>query len=237
MRIALTLDRDATEREENDYVDALLGVGFRREEIVVVPPGAPAAEDFDGVVLGGGCDVDPVLYGEAPRPDARLEIDAARDATDFALYDRARRRDVPTLAICRGMQVVNVALGGTLVQDLPTQRPGTLSHDAEAASRDARNRLDHTVRVTPGTRLADVAGAGEIPVNSRHHQAVDRLAPGLTVSATAADGVVEGLEASSPWLIAVQWHPENLAGEDGASRRLFEAFARAVRARVPAGRS
>jgi len=237
MRIALTLDGDATEREENDYVDSLLAAGFRRDEIVILPPGAPIAGDFDGVVLGGGCDVDPTLYGESPRDDARLELDAARDATDFALFDRARRGAVPTLAICRGMQVVNVALGGTLVQDLPTQRPDALVHDADVSGREERRRLDHAVRVAPGTRFAQVAAAAELPVNSRHHQAVDRVAPGLTVAAVAEDGVVEAVEASSPWLVAVQWHPENLAAVDGASRRLFEEFARAVRARVPAGRT
>ena len=231
MRIALTLDADATAREENDYVDALLAAGFRRDEIVVLPPGAPAAGEFDGIVLGGGCDVDPALYGESPRADARLELDASRDETDFALFARARRQNIPTLAICRGMQVVNVALGGTLVQDLPTQRPEALPHEVEVPKPEDRRRRDHAVQISPGTRLSAVAGSAELPVNSRHHQAVARLAPGLTVSAVASDGVVEAVEGSAPWLLAVQWHPENLAGEDAASRRLFEEFARAVRAR------
>ncbi len=237
MRIALTLDRDTTGREENDYVGALLAAGFRREEIVLLPPGSGANGDFDGVVLGGGCDVDPSRYGEAPRPDANLELDADRDRTDFELFERARRAGTPTLAICRGLQVVNVALGGSLVQDLPSQRPEAIGHETDQSRRKNRTQLDHVVRVEAGTRLSGIAGAGELPVNSRHHQAIDRTAPGLTVSAVAPDGVIEAVETAEPWMLAVQWHPENLARADAASRRLFEDFARAVRERAAIARS
>jgi putative glutamine amidotransferase len=235
VRIALTLDRDASKREENDYVRALMGAGFRREEIVILPPGSPVGEEFDGVVIGGGCDVDPSRYGESPRPDANLEVDPERDQTDFALFERARRSRTPTLAICRGLQVVNVALGGTLIQDLPTERPLALEHQRAETKRD-KTRLDHTVRIAPGTRLSGIAEAPELPVNSRHHQAIGRAAPGLTVAAVAPDGVIEAVETTEPWLLGVQWHPENLAGADAPSRRLFEEFALAVRARAPAAR-
>jgi len=235
MRIALTLERDASKREENDYVAALIGAGFRPEEIVILPPGAPVGEDFDGVVIGGGGDVDPVRYGGTPRGDANLEVDPARDETDFALFERARRSATPTLGICRGLQVVNVALGGTLIQDLPTERPSALPHQSGEASRE-KTRLDHPVRLAPGTRLSQIAAGQDLPVNSRHHQAIDRPAPPLTVSAVAPDGVIEGVELGEPWLVAVQWHPENLAAVDGPSRRIFEEFARAVRARAAASR-
>jgi putative glutamine amidotransferase len=236
MRIALTLDRDASQREQNDYVEALVAAGFRREEIEILPPGSAASGDFDGVVIGGGCDVEPSRYGESALEDAKLELDPQRDETDFALFDRARSASTPTLAICRGIQVVNVALGGTLVQDLPSQRPGTLTHETDDPKwRDTR-RLDHTVRITPGTRLSGMAGTAELPVNSRHHQAIARPAPDLTISAVAPDGVIEAVESREPWLVAVQWHPENLAGSDPASRRIFEEFARAVKARAQATR-
>ena len=138
MRILLTLDRDASAREENDYVGALVGAGFRRDEILILPPGASAPGAFDGVVIGGGCDVDPARYGQIARADANLELDPERDATDFALLDLALGSQAPTLAICRGLQVVNVAMGGTLVQDLPTQRPGTLAHEVAPKEKETR---------------------------------------------------------------------------------------------------
>lgn len=232
MRIALTLDRDAPAREENDYISALMAVGFAREEIVLVPPGARADGDFDGIVLGGGCDVDPRRYGQQPRADARLELDAERDDTDFALFEAAQRNGTPTLAICRGLQVANVALGGTLIQDLPSERPGPIGHETDEDKRKNKRQLDHAVRVEVGTRLSEIAAGSELVVNSRHHQAIDRMAPGLTVSAIAPDGVIEAVESAEPWMLAVQWHPENLAASDDGSRRIFEEFARAVRRRV-----
>ncbi len=237
MRIALTLDRDASHREENDYLDALIAAGFRRDEIVVLAPGSRTSGDFDGIVIGGGGDVDPARYGEPRREDANLEIDAERDETDFDLFDRARRSETPTLGICRGLQVVNVALGGTLVQDLSIERPGALDHETDERKRRDKTLRDHTIRIEAGTRLSGIAAAPEIPVNSRHHQAIERLAPGLAVSAVAPDGVIEAVEGAAPWLLAVQWHPENLAAGDAASRRIFEEFARAVRARAVAAKA
>lgn len=229
MRIALTLDRDASRTETNDYIRALLAAGFAREEIVVLAPGTVPEGDFDGVVLGGGCDVHPERYGQKPRADAKLDLDPERDATDFAVLERAWADEIPVLAICRGLQVVNVARGGTLVQDIPTQRPSPLVHQR---SKKEKMRRDHSVRVFPGTRLAEVVSASEVPVNSRHHQAIERPASGLVVSAKAPDGVIEAIEADDGrWLVAVQWHPENLAG-DAPSERLFADFARAVRERA-----
>ena len=229
MRIALTLDREETPSDASDYVRALVAAGFDRLEIVVLAPGQVPDGTFDGVVLGGGVDVDPVRYGQTARPGANVEVDLERDATDLAVFEKAWSDEVPILGICRGLQVVNVALGGTLVQDLPTERPNSLGH--QGGPRD-RTRRDHAVRITAGTRLAAVARAGEIGVNSRHHQSVDRLAEGLTPSAEAPDGTVEAVETPGErWCVAVQWHPENLA-DDLPSRALFEAFARAVRERA-----
>lgn len=232
MRIALTLDRDASKAETNDYVRSLLAVGFAREEISVLGPGDPATADYDGIVLGGGCDVEPSRYGETARPDAGVEVDLERDELDFSLYERARGAEIPVLAICRGLQVVNVALGGTLVQDLPTQRPSPLLHDTPKGD---KTRREHEISVVEGTILSDFANASTLPVNSRHHQAVAAPAPDLVVSAVSTDGLVEGLEAApgEPWMVAVQWHPENLAAAgDEPSRRMFAEFAKAVRERA-----
>jgi putative glutamine amidotransferase len=123
VRIALTLGNEASKNEKNDYVRALLDAGFGRDEIVVLPPGSVPQGTFDGVVLGGGLDVDPARYGREVLPDGSVELDQDRDATDFAAFELARQRALPTLGICRGLQVVNVALGGTLVQDIPSERP------------------------------------------------------------------------------------------------------------------
>ncbi len=229
MRIALTLDRDEVPADASDYVRALIAAGFSREEIVVLAPGQVPSESFDGVVLGGGVDVDPARYGQTVRPGAGVEVDPERDATDLAVFEKAWSEETPILGICRGLQVVNVALGGTLVQDLPSQRPASLEH--QRGPKD-RTRRDHAVRIAGGTRLADAARSEEIGVNSRHHQSIDRLAAGLAASATAPDGTVEGIETPGDrWCVAVQWHPENLA-DDPPSRSLFEAFARAVRERA-----
>src|SRR5215467_6124302 len=111
MRIALTLGHDASKDEENDYIRALLDAGFGRDEIVVLPPGSEPEGRFDGVVLGGGVDVEPGRYGRETFEDANVEVDADRDATDFATFEKAHREEIPVLGICRGMQVVNVALG------------------------------------------------------------------------------------------------------------------------------
>ena len=181
-----------------------------------------------GLVLTGGEDVAPRHYGAEAHP--RLgAVHAARDAVELALVQAARARRTPTLAICRGIQLLNVALGGTLVQDLPSERPGTLPHDAGRA----RGERTHAVEVQPGSRLAAALGATRLRVNSLHHQAVDRPAPQLRAVAHAPDGVVEAMEGAprSPWpLLAVQWHPEELVGDAPAwDRRLFEHFAELVR--------
>lgn len=226
MRIALTLSA-ASKDEKNDYIRALVEAGFRREEIVVLPPGAKPDGSFDGVVLSGGLDVNPARYGERETHPS-VEVDAQRDATDFAAFEKARREGLPVLGICRGLQVVNVALGGTLHQDIPSERPSEITHEVPGKHPERR---DHDVAVKQGTLLSEIVRTSEIPVNSRHHQAVEKLAPGLRVSAVAPDGLIEAFETREPWLVAVQWHPENLRN-DPVSRRIFAEFARVVRERA-----
>ena len=203
------------------YVRALAGAGL--VPLVVPPILAPEAacsalDQVQGLVLTGGEDVDPARYGAAPH--SRLgEVDPLRDALELALIAGARARRLPILAICRGIQIVNVALGGTLYQDLPTERPGAIAHS------DTRSR--HGLQIEPGSLMHRTLGAVSATVNSRHHQAIRDLAPPLRASAWSEDGVIEGAElggAGDPWLLAVQWHPE-----DEVEGALFRGFAAAVR--------
>jgi len=161
----------------------------------------------DGVLLTGGADVDPVHYGQDPHPT--LKLDAARDAYELVLAKAALARDLPVLAICRGVQLLNVAAGGSLIQDIPSQRSSDVAH----GQREPLTGTPHTVQIHAGTTLAALVGQAathDLAVNSRHHQAVDRVAPGFIVSATAPDGIVEGIERpGARFCIGVQWHPEN----------------------------
>lgn len=218
-------------RVNEAYTSALVAGGMIP---LVVAPLAAGFGDLvarvDGLVLTGGEDVDPSRYG-AVRHARGDEPHAARDASEISLLAAARVARLPTLAICRGLQIANVALGGTLVQDLPSEWPSSVAH----ARSDARAERVHDVRVDAGSRLAAALGATALTVNSSHHQAVDRVAAGLTVSATAPDGVVEGAEWTGGdgwWLVGVQWHPEELAGTpEPWDRALFAAF----RARLAGG--
>ena len=214
------------------YTDAILAAGLVP---LVVPPmsedGARAILDaVHGLVLTGGEDVDPAHFG-APRHPKTGPANDLRDRIELALAKEAAARKLPTLAICRGVQVLNVALGGTLVQDIPSEVETSIDHDAE---RERSSRV-HDVAVNAGSRLAGIIGADRITTNSFHHQSVDRLAGGLQTVATSPDGVVEGVECSdrSWWAVGVQWHPEELTGtHEDWDRRLFSAFAVAVKARA-----
>ena len=181
---------------------------------------------IDGLVLTGGEDIDPAFYNQ-PRHPRLGAVDPVRDGFEIALFRDAQSRGLPVLAICRGIQLVNVALGGTVWQDIPSEVPGAINHNPGTA-RDART---HPVDVTPGSRLAAALGGTRFDVNSFHHQAVRNLAPGLKVTATAPDGIIEGAEGSDqdPWLLAVQWHPEEFHRQDQApDHGLFGALIRAV---------
>lgn len=187
---------------------------------VVGPERAPdALEGCDGLLLSGGADISPVRYGAEPSP-ALGRVEPARDAFELALLEAARARRLPVLAICRGLQLVNVAAGGTLWQDLPTERPGPVRHEQAAA----RSERTHSVRVAPGTRTATLLGTEALRVNSMHHQAARDLGRGLTATAWAEDGLVEALEGNGDgWLVAVQWHPEDLPA-GGPDDGLFRGF-------------
>lgn len=175
----------------------------------------------DGLLVAGGGDVDPASYGAAPA--GSKEFDAAADASELALLREARARRMPTLAICRGMQLCNVAYGGTLVQHLAD--PDTLHPvpDEPAAVLAAR----HDVEIEPDSLLGRTLGGGRREVNTIHHQAIDRLGDDLRVTARADDGVIEALEAEPTWpLLAVQWHPEKLSRQDAPLFETLVAWAR-----------
>jgi putative glutamine amidotransferase len=197
------------------------------------PEDAPAFLDrLDALLLSGGSDIDPELYGRARHPKLGKVI-RERDDFELALCREALRRDLPILAICRGQQVLNVATGGTLVQDLPSDL-GSMDHDP----RRQRWQVAHEVRVVPGTQLRQILGRETVSVNSFHHQAVENTGNGVVVSARAAkDDVVEGIEIPDRhFVVGVQWHPESFWGRGEGFRPLFEAFTAATMARVGASR-
>ena len=205
------------------YVHALQAAGA---DVVILPPGpqgVPAAllDLLDGVLLPGGVDVDPAAYGERPR-DGLGEVDAELDALELDLARAAFERRLALFGICRGQQVVNVALGGTLYQDLARDGATDLAH---ASPRElGRDHLAHGIEVTPGSHLHAALGAARLDVNSHHHQAVRRVAPGLRVTALSPrDGIVEGVESEDGLVLAVQCHPEEVTAHPWA-RRLFGAF-------------
>ena len=210
------------------YTDALTAAGLVPLVVPPLPADSAAAilEGVAGLVVTGGEDVAPARYGEQAHPT--VESHEGRDESEIALILEASRRRLPTLAICRGIQVANVAFGGTLVQDIPTQLAGAIPHDPD----DARDARVHDVRVQRGSRLAGALGTDRLRTNSFHHQALARVAAQLCVTAHAADdGVIEGAEAADPdwWMLAVQWHPEELTHTpEPWDRNLFRAFARAV---------
>ncbi|MFI0233880.1 gamma-glutamyl-gamma-aminobutyrate hydrolase family protein [Streptomyces sp. NPDC017086] len=175
---------------------------------------------FDGVLLPGGGDLSPHLYGADGTHEAVYDVDHEQDALDLEVARQAFTLGLPPLAVCRGLQAVNTVRGGTLHQDMGG--PG----------REHRH-VRHTVSLTPGSAVAAVTGAGRIRASCYHHQHVDRLGAGLVVTARAADGTVEAVEATGTggWFLAVQWHPEDTAATDPAQQRLFDALVLAARAR------
>jgi putative glutamine amidotransferase len=177
-----------------------------------------------GLVLTGGGDVSPELYGEGPHT-AASGISRERDAMELEALRVALDRQMPVLAICRGMQVLNVAMGGSLYQDLPTQCPSAVNHAQTSDGVTARGATTHDVSVEEGSRLAGVLGGTLLGTNSMHHQAVRQPGDGVVVAAWARDGVVEGLEMPGErWVMGVQWHPEELVATQEHARRLFAAF-------------
>ena len=193
----------------------------------------------DGVLLTGGDDVDPRLYGARLPGRVRRTVSTTpdggeRDLRELLLIDEVFLQRKPLLAICRGHQILNVALGGTLVADIPSQRPGALQH----RRMDKRSDIVHEVRLTGDSLLAKIVGSRKLGVNSTHHQAVGRVAPPLRVTAACEDGVVEGLELKPdaarcvPFLLSVQFHPERLGDRYPAHRAIFEQFTQACGSRT-----
>jgi putative glutamine amidotransferase len=181
----------------------------------------------DGLVLTGGGDLCPELYGEQPVPEA-AGMSPERDRMELEALRIALERGVPVLAICRGLQLLNVAMGGSLWQDLPSQRPGVVGHAQTAGGRHARDETTHGVSLAEGSCLAQVLGSTEVAVNSMHHQAIKELGDGVAAVGYAPDGVVEAIEMPEErWVLGVQWHPEELFEAHEHARRLFAAFARA----------
>lgn len=207
-----------------DYVTSLEQAGARVRVLDAALDTLPKAlEGCDGLLLTGGVDVNPRAYGEAPHPT--VELDAARDDYELALAALAIERDLPLLAICRGVQVLNVAAGGTLIQDLPSQHPSATAHSIV----EPRNAVAHDVAITPGTCLSALLGRPAIAVNSRHHQAVKDPAPDFVVSAVSPDGVIEAIERpASTFCVGVQWHPENFWAT-GQFMGLFQGLVRAAK--------
>lgn len=206
------------------YVEALRRAGAIP---VIVPPQPENARDLvaalDGIVLAGGYDCDPALYGEKRHPSVE-PMDSRRQEGDLSLAKIARESGIPTLGICLGMQMINVAAGGTLVQDIASEVETEIEHAS-----DPEDRARHDVLIEQNTRLSSILGENEINVNSSHHQSVRSLGRGLNVTAHAPDGVIEGLEdPKHPFYVGVQWHPEDMPAAESAAR-IFRAFVEAAR--------
>lgn len=185
----------------------------RREELLAC----------DGLLMPGGADLQPHLYGQTPS-EKLGKTEPKRDEGEWAMLDAFVPTGKPVLCICRGVQLMNVYFGGTLHQDIVDI--------SRCKHSDFKNRADstHSVNLVPGTKLHAILGADSCPVNSIHHQAADRIAEGLTVSAVSEDGIVEGLErADHPFFVGVQWHPEHMGGKSAQQRRIFDAFVKSCR--------
>lgn len=218
-------------RDENNrfylpaqYVDAVRRAGGIP---LLLPPGEPHAESLlvqlEGLILTGGGDIDPSLYGGAPHP-AIYMVDPERDKSEIALVQYSAQSALPTLGICRGSQVINVALGGTLIEHLPDAVGETIFHRLPP-----REPTQHSIRLTPGCRLAEILFQEEFLAPSWHHQAIRQPAPGLKVVGQAPDGTTEAVEmADHPWLIGVQWHPELAAADEPLHQKLFNGLVSAA---------
>jgi putative glutamine amidotransferase len=209
-----------------DYVESVRRAGGEPRVLSMDEP--PSLEGLDGILFTGGGDVDPAHYDKTRHPNTK-EPDAARDAYELELARMALAGNTPLLAVCRGLQVVNIAAGGTLIQDIPSELDEALGHQVDTPP----FAIAHEVWVTPGSALSRVmreqlSDGDVLQVNSRHHQAVARTADGFKVAATAPDGVVEAIERpDAPFCLGVQWHPENF-WRTGEFRSLFEEFVKAA---------
>jgi putative glutamine amidotransferase len=210
------------------YIESLRRAGGLEAIVMTESLDDTAVDDVlarvDGLLLLGGGDLDPASYGEVAHTKV-YGVSSERDKTELAITRAAIERGMPVLAICRGHQVLNVALGGSLKQHIP-DLPGVAEHGQPGVAGGA---LEHEVSVEPGTRLAAALGTTRPRASCHHHQAVDEAGANLRVVARAADGVIEGTEladASGPWVVSIQWHPEDTAAVDSAQQALFGALVR-----------
>ncbi|MBO8173014.1 MAG: gamma-glutamyl-gamma-aminobutyrate hydrolase family protein [Bacillaceae bacterium] len=215
-------------RVHRDYTDSVRRAGG----LPFILPYSTDDEDFnqmadqvDGLLLTGGGDIDPSLFGEDPLPGLG-PITPERDHLEIRMIRLMLNRGSPIFAICRGCQILNVAAGGDMYQDLDSQLDGLLQHTQQAP----RYHASHKIRVVKPSLLYQITGEESFKVNSFHHQAVKEPAPGFVVSARTADGVIEAIESRShPFVLGVQWHPENMTATDALAHRLFQAFIEACR--------
>jgi len=215
------------------YVESLRVVGAIPWLIPLLPDDPDTMngifDRLDGIFLTGGVDVDPSRYGEDRHPKCGT-TDPARDAVELMLLAHANATGKPVLAVCRGIQILNVAEGGTLYQDVTAMVPAAMKHDYfPTPDRPSRSYLAHDISVKQDTRLGGILGESVVPVNSMHHQAIKDLAPSLRASAFAPDGIIEAVEGKGKnFLVAVQWHPEELAETQPGMKRLFTEFVAAA---------
>jgi putative glutamine amidotransferase len=201
------------------YVDAVLRAGGQPVIVNDAPDPKELVARVDALVLTGGPDVDPSRYGETAHPSV-YGVDSADDGFECALAEAALVRSVPTLAICRGMQVLNVARGGTLHQHIPDD-PGVPRHGEPGVAGGARQ---HEVTLDAGSLIAEVMETTQVTASCHHHQAIADLGEGLRAVGHAGDGIVEALELDGAFVLAVQWHPEDTAAADRTQQRLFDAL-------------
>jgi gamma-glutamyl-gamma-aminobutyrate hydrolase PuuD len=227
--IGITTSRVPTGDRPHDrlglaYIEAVYAAGGLP---VMIPnqSGPDILDRLDGLIISGGGDFDPATFGAEDQGTYLPGVNPDRDRTELELL-RSAPRDLPILGICRGIQALSVAFGGTLIQDIPSRVETPIRHSQEGERGDPT----HAVDVRPDSKLGMILGAQEILVNSFHHQAVDRVPDGFRAVAWAPDGIVEGMESvDRPFCVGVQWHPEDLVGEQDHARRLFAALVRQSR--------
>lgn len=218
--------------QNDSYINAVIRAGGLPVLMPLQVQGELLEELFqrlDGLIFSGGGDIDPACYGETPQVDILDEINPLRDELEIRLMQMATERGKPFLAICRGIQVMNVANGGSLWQDVALQKPQAIRHNYFRTDTRPRDYLAHEVMLEPGSLLSQILEADRLPVNSLHHQGVKQIAPGLQAMGYAADGLVEVLEVPDhPFGLGVQWHPEELTEVQSEARQLFAGLVNAA---------
>jgi len=222
-------ERQRNVEKLNYYFDAVRRAGGEPQHISLALSNEELRKqmaDLDAFVLPGSpADVNPALYSAPLHPKTKT-LDVDRDRTDSSILDHALGAHKPVLAICYGCQILNVHQGGTLLQDIPAEKPGAAQHGkTDLAAGASTKDLEHEATITPGSHLQKLAGGTDVTINSSHHQSIDRPGESLQVTARGTDGIIEGVELQSPddWVIGVQWHPERMP-EDAFAQRLFADF-------------